>query len=255
MTLPVLVINRDRDTERWDACRAAAAALGVDPHRIPAEDAHAPDFLFHAHADLIGDHFWGRDTIKPGAVGCFLSHRKAWRHVVDAGLPAALILEDDADLTVPPDRAADALATADLVFANDRLAGWAAATDAGAGAVSLDGVIARVAAAGGPKALGLRPAPGADAYVVTAAGAARLLQATGRLRIVCGVDWAMIWSALRDPPAAGIPELEILARTASRPAAPLAAAVLVQPVARLRKGPSVLRHSVEVPVADLVRRG
>ena len=86
MTLPVLVINRDRDTERWDACRAASAAQGVDPHRIPAEDAHAPGFPFHDHADLIGDHFWGRDTIKPGAVGCFLSHRKAWRHVVDAGL-------------------------------------------------------------------------------------------------------------------------------------------------------------------------
>lgn len=33
-------------------------------------------------------------------VGCFLSHRKCWQHVVDHKLPYALILEDDALMTI-----------------------------------------------------------------------------------------------------------------------------------------------------------
>ena len=38
-----------------------------------------------------------------GQIGCFLSHRKAWQRVVDAGFPTALIAEDDCRLTPHPD--------------------------------------------------------------------------------------------------------------------------------------------------------
>jgi GR25 family glycosyltransferase involved in LPS biosynthesis len=34
-------------------------------------------------------------------VGCFLSHRKAWREIVDRGLDAGLIVEDDVELGGP----------------------------------------------------------------------------------------------------------------------------------------------------------
>jgi GR25 family glycosyltransferase involved in LPS biosynthesis len=38
-----------------------------------------------------------------GQIGCFMSHRKAWQHVVDHKLPFALIIEDDCDLLPHPD--------------------------------------------------------------------------------------------------------------------------------------------------------
>ena len=37
--------------------------------------------------------------IGPGEYGCFQSHRKAWQMILDEGLDAALILEDDVALT------------------------------------------------------------------------------------------------------------------------------------------------------------
>ena len=244
MTLPVLVINRDCDTDRWVATLAAARSVDVEPERVPAVDAHAPGFRLEDHAALLRGHFWGRSTIKPGAVGCFLSHRRAWARVVEAGWPWALILEDDADLLEAPGRAA--VEGADLVFANDRMAGWA-----GGQTVPLQDAVERVAAAGGPTALGLKVAPGADAYAVSQAGARGLLAATDELGIVCGVDWAMVWASL-PAPVDGIEELSVLARHCQPVAEPLTALVLHRPMAQLRGGPSVLRHAVEVaiPVPD-----
>ena len=242
MALPVLVINRDRDTERWAATLAAAREVGVEPERVPAIDAHAPGFRLEDHADLLRGHFWGRRTIKPGAVGCYLSHRQAWARVVGAGWDAALILEDDADLLEPPDRAA--AAELDLLFANDRMADWTGAND---GVVTVEQAVARVGAGGGPKAMGLRQAPGADAYVVSRDGARRLLALTADLGIVCGVDWAMIWLSLPHP-VSGIGELSVLAGREPPADRPLRSGILCRPVARLRGGPSVLGHAVEVPL-------
>lgn len=37
-------------------------------------------------------------TLRPGEIGVFLSHRKAWREIVDRGLDAGLIIEDDIEL-------------------------------------------------------------------------------------------------------------------------------------------------------------
>ncbi|MCX7387629.1 MAG: glycosyl transferase [Planctomycetota bacterium] len=34
-------------------------------------------------------------ALRRGEIGCFLSHRKAWQEIVDRGLEAAVILEDD----------------------------------------------------------------------------------------------------------------------------------------------------------------
>lgn len=36
-----------------------------------------------------------------GEVGCFLSHRKAWQAIIDSGLEAGLVIEDDVEIDVP----------------------------------------------------------------------------------------------------------------------------------------------------------
>ncbi len=37
-------------------------------------------------------------ALRPGEIGCFLSHRAAWQAIVDQGLDAGLVLEDDVEI-------------------------------------------------------------------------------------------------------------------------------------------------------------
>ena len=255
MPLPVLVINRAADTDRLAAFRQSAGRSGIDPIRIDAVDAHAPDFSFHDYRDLLRDRFWDSDCIKPGAFGCFLSHRRAWQHVVNSGMTMALVCEDDADFINPPDLLQEFLGKVpdpDVIFANGRMASWctAGATD---GVKPLLQVIADLAGLGGPRALGLKPSPGGDCYLVTLNGANALLDRTAAQGVVCGVDWAIVWNGVDsvDARTAGaFPELGILSRTL-RPHQPLKMFALSTPVADQRGGASVLRHSVTVPILDL----
>lgn len=50
-------------------------------------------------------------AITAGEIGCFLSHRRAWRIIVESGLRAGLILEDDVEIDPDPFARALALAT------------------------------------------------------------------------------------------------------------------------------------------------
>ena len=250
--MDVLVINRDRDHDRWDGFVAAAQGVDIVPRRLPALDAHAPGFALAGHRDLLGTHFWGRHRIKPGAVGCYLSHRAAWAELAASEAPHVLICEDDARLGQPLDRLADAaheLPGFDVIFANDRLAAWASIL--GPGAHPVPEVVAGLAEMGGPKANGMKPAPGGDCYLLSRRGAVRLLEMTARQQIVCGVDWAMIWSAL-DTPHGGdaFPELAILSQYLPVEEAPLAAHILTPAVSTLAHGPSVLGHRHTVHLAD-----
>lgn len=241
---PVYVINRDVDGARWGACEAAARAQGVDPIRISALDGHAPGVDFAPWRGLIGAHFWGEDRIKPGALACAISHHRAWEAVAAGPAPWALILEDDALLTEPPARAVAVAGDlgCDVLFANPRLAAW---TDGAGAAQPLAQAIARGAGA-----------PGADAYVLSREGAARLIAALAELRVVCGVDWAMVWAGLdsRSLPARPAPELALLARLLP-PAPPrLTAQILTHPLVRpAPRTPSVLRHRITLPLATLPR--
>lgn len=241
MTLPVLVINRARDTARLKRFTQKATAHGITPHRIAAIDGHRADCPFAFWSHLIGDHFWGKDRIKPGALACYLSHRLAWRHIVETGVSRALICEDDCDLTEPLDRiegVASDLEEFDILFANDRMAG----DPAGAPVASVADALAAITAR----------APGGDCYLLTRRGAERLLALTDELKIVCGVDWAMVWHCLDPNRGLPQPELETLRTHLPARAASLVGHVLTTPVGRLnRDGPSSIDHSSTVPIADL----
>ena len=261
MALPVLVINRDQDTDRLTAFRTSADAHGTDFERIPAIDAHAPGFSWQSHAQMIGTHFWGRTDIKPGAIGCYLSHMRAWQHLLDTDLPRALICEDDAMFLRDPAGIAgvvENLGPLDLLFVNRRLGSWAAATSREPSA-ALHDVIAGLAAQGGPKANGLKAAPGGDCYLLNQRGAARLLDMAQQQRVICGVDWAMVWNSLLGVSAgvgAAFPELGILAQHLPAPSSPLISRVLTTPVAdQSGKGGSTIRHAITVPISELLRSG
>lgn len=78
--------------------RLVEAVDGRDPAQVTGVtirpgDAHAPAYPF---------------PLSPGEIGCFLSHRRCWKRILDEGWDHALIVEDD--LAIDPARLRAALA-------------------------------------------------------------------------------------------------------------------------------------------------
>jgi len=99
-----LVINLDKRTDRWKYVQKTVQKVGEHLERISAVDGHAVDVdsvrldpVVRATMRL-GKRFSLLHIDSRGALGCALSHRKAWQRVVELGTPT-LILEDDAEPT------------------------------------------------------------------------------------------------------------------------------------------------------------
>jgi len=82
------VINLDRHPERLKFMRTQFQALGLDFTRVQAVDgsveADRRDLSAASYAPL-----------SVGEIGCFESHRKAWRMIVERDLPCGIVFEDD----------------------------------------------------------------------------------------------------------------------------------------------------------------
>lgn len=96
--VPVFLINLDRSTERLARMAFRLEHVGFEWTRISAIDGAAalqagcPDYD-EAAAIKVG----GR-ALRPGEVGCYLSHLEAARQVAASGCDWGLVLEDDANL-------------------------------------------------------------------------------------------------------------------------------------------------------------
>ena len=90
--LPVFVINLDRRPDRWQAISADLDRIGVVAERIPALDAR----------ELAGEVRLGRrppGRVNLGSAANAMGHANAMRRLLESDSPAALILEDDAELS------------------------------------------------------------------------------------------------------------------------------------------------------------
>lgn len=90
--LPVYVINLDRRPDRWEGMRSNLDRIGVTAERIPAVDAR--DLSSKVR---LGERAPGR--INLGSAANMMSHGLAMRSLLASVAPAALILEDDAELS------------------------------------------------------------------------------------------------------------------------------------------------------------
>ena len=86
MSLPVFVINLDRSADRWQLIRENLDRIGLKATRIVAIDGLS--LPSDPSTRLLG----------AGTVACALSHYKAMTAFLKRAAPAALILEDDADV-------------------------------------------------------------------------------------------------------------------------------------------------------------
>lgn len=98
--IKAFIIHLGRATQRTPQVERLMAALPV-----PAEIIDAVDGLTLSEADR--DRVYRRNLHKPSypfalsnsEIACFLSHRKAWAAIVEQGLDAGFVIEDDVALT------------------------------------------------------------------------------------------------------------------------------------------------------------
>jgi GR25 family glycosyltransferase involved in LPS biosynthesis len=101
----VCVINMERSKERWEKTRQRILSAGfreASIHRLPAVDASHPvelndawKTLFPTHPPTMGLKKDPEFSQYPGKQGCFLSHVKLWKHMIDHAIPFATVFEDD----------------------------------------------------------------------------------------------------------------------------------------------------------------
>lgn len=94
---PIFVISLTREPER--RALMAQELTGFDFEFFEGVDGAALDVAsFADRLDTMWFRIMRRRNLRPGEVGCFLSHYGLWERLVETRTPYALILEDDARL-------------------------------------------------------------------------------------------------------------------------------------------------------------
>ena len=93
-----LIIHLERSVERKPQVRKLKKDLPYRTKVIEAIDGKSPDsdFLKSYTPGLLRPRY--PFSLHPAEVACFQSHRKCWQEILDRGLEAALIIEDDIDI-------------------------------------------------------------------------------------------------------------------------------------------------------------
>lgn len=111
MRVEALIISMRDQPAREAQVQAIRAACPVPSSVVAAVDGRALGNAERARAFSAARHLPAYPfPPRPGEIGCFLSHRAAWQAIIDRGLDAALVLEDDVDLRRPLFDAALAMA-------------------------------------------------------------------------------------------------------------------------------------------------
>lgn len=163
MEYETFFINLDRVPERCTFMLSEFRKVGLDGAiRFPAVDAKANGSLSRAgFKPGIGD----RWSLPKSAIACFESHRAVWQLVMDQGLDAALVLEDDMVLSSELPTALHTIVKALSEFDVVKIDHSPAQVRFGP-ILQINGLDLRPI---------LQPAPSAGAYVVSRSGLEKLL--------------------------------------------------------------------------------
>lgn len=94
-SFPVYVLNLDRSKERWESLSQQAVASGVTVQRVSAVDGKLLQSSEKAEFDEAAFQRDHGKTVLPAEIGCYFSHLKALRMIVEQGDEIAVIVEDD----------------------------------------------------------------------------------------------------------------------------------------------------------------
>jgi GR25 family glycosyltransferase involved in LPS biosynthesis len=197
---PVYVINRTKDIERMSLFDASCRKWGINYERVEGIDCADPKFDFIPYEAEIGKAFYGKTKFLRGAVGCFLSHVQAWRKIIEANIPGAIICEDDARFLGPiPKKIAnyDFPSECDLVYINQRIAsGVSFINDPTELNANFNFFTIFRAAMRLFEIQSTISAPGGEGYLLTRSGAKKLLSIYDALHIYMEVDWFLFFHSL-----------------------------------------------------------
>lgn len=184
---------------RVAAARQRAAAMQTSVRAEFVDGYVAGDAAAEAIYDARANRLWVNRPLSASEIAAYATHRLAWRRLVESGEPFGLVLEDDFRIA-DPDRFADAVARAtDLCAGRDivKLFDFRKRTP---------GPIVACAEIGPLTLAKWRyPTAGAVAYLITRAGAAKLLARGGVFRPIdedFKYFWELdldIWSVLDGP--------------------------------------------------------
>lgn len=165
-----LVINLEHRSDRRQAMHERLLKVGLTPTFIKAINGSTPE-----NAEAVQDAAQ-RTRLSRNEVGCYLSHMKAWQHLLDSPEPEALILEDDVILAPTLPRV---LASLQKISAHLHVVRLSAICKlVGKQVHRLDSQHDLICTTKNPS--------GTMGYYVTKAGAAMLLQSIGQIQ--CAVD-------------------------------------------------------------------
>ncbi len=97
--MQITVINLASQPARWLTTARQLATAGLHPERLAAvcgDDLTRIeiDALYSARLNAEIYHM----PLRPGEIGCYASHLKAWQQLLDSGAPAMAIFEDDVEI-------------------------------------------------------------------------------------------------------------------------------------------------------------
>ncbi|MBB5575951.1 MULTISPECIES: glycosyltransferase family 25 protein [Rhizobium] len=99
MKLGLYVINLDSSIERWRAIRAKADQYGMPMMRVAAVDGRQLSQREYGDVDWKGFLRHGGRLILAGEYGCYRSHIKCLSMLVESDFDAAIVMEDDVEVT------------------------------------------------------------------------------------------------------------------------------------------------------------
>lgn len=196
---PVYVINRACDGDRMVRFAKSCANWGVEFDRVEGVDLRLRRDYLNTCREEIAEKCYNSENFVRGIYGCFLGHREAWKRVASGHSDWAVVCEDDARFLgpIPKQIAQYSLPVqAEIVFCNQRM-GYGLLGDY-QGGVGLEYVSAGQALG---RLLDWTPhivAPGGDAYLLSKAGAAKLLSIFDEMQMAFDVDWFILFHSIDD---------------------------------------------------------
>lgn len=164
-TIKAFYLNLDQEAARRCSIEEQLANARIPAERVEAVEGRKP------LPPELSLYFDAKHLMDAGALGCYASHIKAWEQIVRKALPYALVLEDDAIL---PRGLAGILTHCVAVLPK----GW----DMVHLATDPDRAVCEIAKVGDRRIVQFsRVPPGAVGYLISAAGAKKLLQAEPRI--------------------------------------------------------------------------
>jgi glycosyl transferase family 25 len=164
--MQITVINLASQPSRWRDVERRFSAIGLRPvrHEAVAGTSLTARQTAELYSERLNDRQYHK-PLRPGEIGCYASHQAVWRRLLASGDSAMAIFEDDIELDDDLPEVLRAVAASTMPWDVLKLIGR-----------QHEKIHARAPLLGGRELIAYRRVPSlTGGYVVTAAGAAKLL--------------------------------------------------------------------------------